>query len=532
MILNRNVIFSQQSSLYNTYSIDPLLLNIAYAGSSCKEINAHYRTQWIGMPNAPKAMQLNAHSAFGKSNGIAFRINSQTIGLLDKLDVTLGYSYKFKISKYSKLHFGIGIGWDQTVFNSNKAIVLSNKDVNLNNFNQQKAQGIDSEFGLMLISKISKIGFSILHLYNSKPDYSGNGTFKTLPQVNLQGSYVFNKGKKVEIEPWILNRYTLKGNNVLEGVVNFNIDKSLTIGAGYRSNYGIIFLASFKIENFKIAYSADYGTSKNAINLGSSHQIMLGYSLCSSANNIKKKFYKLIGGDDRSQKEEAIGFDSIVVSTKDTLAKTKTDAIVLLDTKNDISSDVSNEDSLNKIIKPSINDSINNSTAKNDNVILKNDTNSLSLNQPEIISKTETDSVSSISEISESGMTKEDKKYEIQKQILKKINNISMEVVFKINEAQLDNDILKKLDEIAEVIKSNRDLKINIIGYASKTGTKQFNDILSIRRANYIRQELLKRGVKKRRFNRTIGSGYDETLFGNSPDAEEKSRTIRFDLVN
>ena len=304
MILNRNVIFSQQSSLYNTYSIDPLLLNIAYAGSSCKEINAHYRTQWIGMPNAPKAMQLNAHSAFGKSNGIAFRINSQTIGLLDKLDVTLGYSYKFKISKYSKLHFGIGIGWDQTVFNSNKAIVLSNKDVNLNNFNQQKAQGIDSEFGLMLISKISKIGFSILHLYNSKPDYSG-GTFKTLPQVNLQGSYVFNKDKKVEIEPWILNRYTLKGNNVLEGVVNFNIDKSLTIGAGYRSNYGIIFLASFKIQNIKIAYSADYGTSKNATNLGSSHQIMLGYSLCNTGNSIKSKFYNILGNK-KSEKEDAV----------------------------------------------------------------------------------------------------------------------------------------------------------------------------------------------------------------------------------
>ena len=67
---------AQQNSLFNTYSLDPLQLNIAYAGAACTEANVHYRTQWIGMKEAPKLIQLNAHAALGKSNALALKVNS------------------------------------------------------------------------------------------------------------------------------------------------------------------------------------------------------------------------------------------------------------------------------------------------------------------------------------------------------------------------------------------------------------------------------------------------------------------------
>lgn len=605
MILKGSSIFSQQSTLFNTYSLDPLLLNIAYAGSSCNEVNAHYRTQWIGMANAPKAMQLNAHSAFRKNNGIAFRVNSQTIGLVDKLQVTLGYSYIIKISKYSKVHFGIGIGWDQTQFNSNKAIVLSSKDVNLNNLNQQKANGIDSEFGMLAIGKKSKIGFSVLHLFNSNPEFSGNGSFKTLPQINLQGSYVFNKGKKVEIEPWVLNRFTLRGNNVLEGIVNFKLENSLSIGAGYRNNYGIIFLASYKIENFRIAYSVDYGTNKNAINLGSSHQIMIGYSICKTVSKLgfNGKSRKLLG-DKETQKEKENQSDTIVNSITQTETKSNTDTLISFNSQIEdtlLKKIKENKDVIVKYeILPNLNQaaetpntdssvvtiaqkkSENNKLSEKDpltinsnlseaaeikeaiavesrkiaiaeEVISKTEKDSLpvksNVSEPEIIkeavavesstttiaeevvSKTQKDPLPKITSVSEPKDIKKSSVIEVQKQLVSQINSISEEVIFKLNAAKLNKEMLKKLDDIADILKTNPDLKINIIGHTCNRGTKQYNDVLSSQRADYVKRELLKRGVKKRNFNNTIGVGSNESLFDNSTQNQKKNRTIRFDFV-
>jgi type IX secretion system PorP/SprF family membrane protein len=284
LLLKGGMMLSQQASLFNTYSLDPLQLNIAYAGAACNEVNAHYRTQWIGMKEAPKALQLNAQSAFGKYNALALRVNSQTQGLLTILGSTFGYSYRFKVSETAKVHFGLGIGFTQASLNSQNAIVIDLNDVNLNNNIKQTANGFDSEFGAMFIDNKLKAGISVLHLYNTNPDFNGSGAYKTLPQLNSQVSYVFQKDKKCEIEPWLVNRYTLQGNNVFEGIINFNFIKTLSLGVGYRSYYGAIALVGAKLGNIKIAYSFDYGTSKNATNLGTSHQVMVGYSVCKTAN--------------------------------------------------------------------------------------------------------------------------------------------------------------------------------------------------------------------------------------------------------
>ncbi len=514
ILLNFKNLYSQQSSLFNTYSIDPLLLNIAYSGSSCREVNLHYRTQWIGMAEAPKSMQLNAHTPFGKTTGIGIRINSQSVGLLDKLSVILGYSYSLKISKYSKVLFGIGLGWDQSKFNTNKAIVLSNRDANLNNFNQQNANGIDSEFGLLLDSKKSKLGLSVLHLFNSNPDFSGNGTLKTLPQINLQGSYLFNKNKNIEIEPFLLNRYTLRGNNVIEGIVNFNIEKMLTLGLGYRSNYGFVFLANFKIENFKIAYSIDYGVSKNATNLGTSHQIMLGYSLCKIQNSFSLK-RKSVNINDKVSNEQNIKHDSVELFVNTSVIENNLDTIVLSD--------------------PAENPIKNN---KEIIVDLDQEKGSLAKNQDSIIETIE-EKASDIVKLTDETVKISTKKDELKSElevykkqlIVNKINTISEEIIFGLNESKLNSEILKKLDEIAQIIKSNPSLKINIIGHTCNIGTDEYNKLLSIRRANYVRQELQKRGVKKENFNRTIGKGKNEALFENNSNNLNKNRTIRVELV-
>ena len=110
---------AQQTALFNTYSYDLMQLNIAAIGRTCVEANLNYRTQWVGLKDAPKLYQVNAAMALGKSNGIGIKVGQQNAGLLQVTNATLGYAYRVKLNEKSKLHLGLGLAWQQNNFNAN-----------------------------------------------------------------------------------------------------------------------------------------------------------------------------------------------------------------------------------------------------------------------------------------------------------------------------------------------------------------------------------------------------------------------------
>jgi len=283
-----NQVKAQQTTLFNTYLYDPMQLNIAYAADDCSEANLNYRNQWIGLKDSPKLYQLNAHTALGKSTGAALRLASQQAGLLNALQATIGYGYQIKLNNTSKVLFGIGIGFIQNMLNAQKATVIDANDATLSDAGKQRATGFDSELGVQFLGDKLKAGLSVLHLYNSNPGFAGS-SLKTLPQTNATVSFLFNKGQRVELEPMLVSRLTVDGDKILEGLFNVRLIKILTVGAGYRSNYGLLAFVGVKIAKLKIAYSFDYGTSKNKTLTGSSHQILLGFSYCKNRPTKIKK---------------------------------------------------------------------------------------------------------------------------------------------------------------------------------------------------------------------------------------------------
>jgi outer membrane protein OmpA-like peptidoglycan-associated protein len=147
--------------------------------------------------------------------------------------------------------------------------------------------------------------------------------------------------------------------------------------------------------------------------------------------------------------------------------------------------------------------------------------------------KTETKSITKESDsIVQVAKAKEQKAKEnlVKEDILDKINILAEEAVFDLNSSQLNAEALRKLDEIAALIKTDPSIKLNIIGHTCSKGPKEFNDLLSVRRANYVRQQLMKRGVKSTNFKRSIGDGSSNPLFDNSSNDQRKNRSIRFAL--
>jgi type IX secretion system PorP/SprF family membrane protein len=678
---------AQQNSLYNTYSLDPLQLNIAYAGAACTEANLHYRTQWLGLKDAPKMFQLNAHTTLGKSNGLGLRVNSQSYGILNLLGATAGYSYRVKLSETNKLHLGIGLGFSQATLNGSKATVIDASDATLNNNAKQSATGFDSEFGAMFIGSKLKAGISALHLYNSNPSFAGSNSFKALPQLNTQVSYLFNKDHKFEVEPWLLNRYTVKGNNVLEAMVNVKYNKVILLGAGYRSGYGLLVLLGAKIGNIRLGYSFDYGVNKNATNLGSSHQIMLGFNMCRTAkpsipveepvstnqptvlptvvedttqhkidipspeekisiegvlktsDNIVLKNAKVNVLNEKGEvidqtttnKDGAFAFRNIPANKNFILAVDETDlpegtqvklsnvagkqvksvsknnegiqykilagdktfledmkadeaslkmalngfiynqdmkpltTTLRIKEENGANEYIANSDAAGKFTVPNLDAEKNYLFDINQNdaslagvtkiyiadkkgklfrvLDLSKDKPFFKLLDADKIALGEfsVEEMLSMEPIKTEPLKEAPKKEvlplpvnkESNTEVISKMNQVAEDVLFQFNKTQLDADGLSKLDKVATLMLQSPDLKINIVGHTCNIGSKAVNELISIRRATYVRIELINRGVNPKNINRSIGMGAEKELYNNqSPENQQKNRTIRFENSN
>ncbi len=279
LLIGVEKVSAQQLPLFNTYSYDLMQLNIASIGRTCVEANMNYRAQWLGVKETPSLYQLNASMALGNSNGIGIKVAQNNIGLLKFTSATLGYAYRVKINDKSKLHLGIGGAWQQNNFNAGKAIVNDGNDVSLNNAQALRSNNFDCEAGALFLGDKLTAGLSALHLYNSNTKFNEIGV-KRNPQLNATVAYKFNKGKTVEVEPWLVNRYTVSGSNQPEAMINLRFKQLFTVGGGYRLNYGYLALAGFELGVLKLAYSFDYGLGKNAAGLGASHQILVGIDLC------------------------------------------------------------------------------------------------------------------------------------------------------------------------------------------------------------------------------------------------------------
>lgn len=69
------------------------------------------------------------------------------------------------------------------------------------------------------------------------------------------------------------------------------------------------------------------------------------------------------------------------------------------------------------------------------------------------------------------------------------------QVFFEISSNQLSKEAEHTLDAVADVLKNNRNLKVELTGFSSKDGPKAFNKDLAMQRMNSVRTYLVNHGV-------------------------------------
>lgn len=99
-------------------------------------------------------------------------------------------------------------------------------------------------------------------------------------------------------------------------------------------------------------------------------------------------------------------------------------------------------------------------------------------------------------------------------------------LMFALNSSDLNQDTKNNLSELAETLKKYEDTDILIEGHTDSTGSDDYNQTLSEKRANSVSGYLMTLGVAGQRLT-TIGYGENQPIADNeSADGRQKNRRV------
>lgn len=97
-------------------------------------------------------------------------------------------------------------------------------------------------------------------------------------------------------------------------------------------------------------------------------------------------------------------------------------------------------------------------------------------------------------------------------------------IYFANNSSRLTQKEADKLDAVAEMMKAQPDVTLNIVGHASNTCSEDYNLRLTQRRANTVKMLLVRRGIDGSRLKPVVGRGIDR-------DAADSKQARRVELI-
>jgi outer membrane protein OmpA-like peptidoglycan-associated protein len=105
-------------------------------------------------------------------------------------------------------------------------------------------------------------------------------------------------------------------------------------------------------------------------------------------------------------------------------------------------------------------------------------------------------------------------------------------IYFKFNKATFKDESFQELNKLESMMSENTGLQIEISGHTDNIGTKEYNKMLSQRRANAVKDYLVKKGVDARRIT-AVGYGEEKPLASNDDEKEgrELNRRVEFKVT-
>lgn len=269
---------AQQSSLLTHYYENTALFNPSLVGhNQLTSIQLNARQQWYKFTdNNIGRSSLLINKGFN-DDGVGFNIFSDNSGNLIQSGFNISYSRRVMIDTESFLYFGLSGG-----FQNNQIQNISVLDFQFfeNKFNWSR----NSSFGMSYSLKTFLMGFSVDGLLESDLGFTSNDNIIEKQYYTFM-TYNHQAGNNFLLNPSVLYKHTESGFNQFD--LNFNITykKALTFGFGYRGNFsensdfGPLVNLGLNFGNIKSLVSQEFNTSELASQSVGTSEITLAYKV-------------------------------------------------------------------------------------------------------------------------------------------------------------------------------------------------------------------------------------------------------------
>jgi type IX secretion system PorP/SprF family membrane protein len=279
---------AQQDMLISQYNFDKSVMNPAAVGEgNFFNSTLMFRKQWVNFDGSPTSGFVNVEGPMKKiHSGIGLMASYDRLGVSERSDIFLSYSYKAKLGEESHLSFGLRGGINILKSRNSSHIYWDDNDPMLQG-DVNKVQP-NFGFGVYLKAKSFYTGIMIPGLVNYRPEsfLSVNGQFQLERHYFMLMGYKVKGGEKLTIEPSLYAKYV--PHAPLQ--IDFNILTSLYdfvgVGLGYRSLGAIVLFTKMQIsDHFRLGYSFDITTTNIRHYSAGAHEIMLSYSFHKKGKN-------------------------------------------------------------------------------------------------------------------------------------------------------------------------------------------------------------------------------------------------------
>lgn len=285
-----NEAFSQQDAQYTQYMYNTLSINPAYAGQrGGLSVLGLHRSQWVGLPGAPRTQTASIHSPVGESErvGLGLNIVQDDIFITSETYVDVAFSYSVPMTDRGNLSFGLKGGVHLLDVNYSEASAFQAGDNLLesdidNRFSPQVGAGLfystDKFYAGLSVPNLLETD----HFDDSQSIGDPNATFLATERINYYATtgYVFDITSDFKLKPATLVKWVAGAPLQVDLTANALLYDKLTLGVAYRWSAAFSGLVGFQItDGLLLGFAYDRETTELQEFNDGSYEVFLRFEI-------------------------------------------------------------------------------------------------------------------------------------------------------------------------------------------------------------------------------------------------------------